>query len=203
MCRVAHWLWHRGLTGSLEGNLSCRLTDQTFLCTPSMLHKGMLNPDDLVVVDAHGNAIGPGKPTSELKLHLQMYRLRPDAKAIVHAHPQWATAMALNHETIPDDYLPEAACLLGSVCLLPFVMPGTILDDEQLRPIAQEHKSFLMANHGALVLANDLVEGFSRMETLERIAAVVSVARLTGQPRSLPPAAMATLLKIGLSGSLD
>jgi L-fuculose-phosphate aldolase len=203
MCEVGRWLWNRGLIGACEGNLSIRLSDKEILCTPAGSNKGSLKPVDMVVVDRKGELLrGNGKPSSELELHLECYDSRPDCMACVHAHPTFASAMALVGETIPDNYVPEAAVVLGSVALAPFAMPGTTAMRDSVRDLLPDHKTFLLANHGALTLGTTVHDAYYRMETLERICHVWHQAHAIGQPRPLPSDAFSYLLDNALSGKL-
>jgi len=157
------------------------------LCTPSGASKGHLRPGDLVVVDQDGKSIGPGRPSSEIHSHLRALRIRPDANAVIHAHPPYATGFASAGLTLPDDVIPEASMVLGKVALVPFAMPCSSALADALEPWLTRHKTFLLANHGALTLGSNIEDAGNRMETLERIAHVVFVARALGGLRSLPP----------------
>lgn len=202
MCDVGRRLWHGGLVGGAEGNLSARISPQRILCTPSGVSKGHLKPGDLVVIDNHGEPQDGGQPSSEIKMHLRMYAVRKDCMAVVHAHPPIATAFALAGEEIPDDLLPEAAIVLGSVATVPFGMPGTNEVPDALERYCDDHKTFLLANHGAVVMGNSLMDALYRMETLERVAQVIFYARQLGEPKPMPPAAFDEMLRIGLNGKL-
>jgi len=202
MCDLGRRLWQRDLVGAVEGNLSVRLSPQRILCTPTGLSKGHMKPSDLVVIDPRGNPIGEGKPSSEIKLHLRMYAKRPDCHAVIHAHPPTATAFALAGETIPDDLLPEAAFVLGSVATAPFGTPGTDEVPDRLEPLLDDHKTFLMENHGAVVMGKDLFDAYNRMETLERVARIIMMARILGKPKPMPPAMFDRMLQVALNGKL-
>lgn len=184
-------LWQRGLVGATEGNLSCRLGSQGFLCTPSGLSKGHLQPDDLVVIDSEGQALRRGRmPSSEIKLHLHLYAHRPDVQAVVHAHPLTATAFALAHRPIPAGLLPEGEVILGPVALCEFGMPGTHDLPATLDPFIADHDTFLLSNHGAVAVGQSLADAFWRMETLERVAIVYRDALLLGGAKALPAEAL-------------
>ena len=186
MCEVGRRLWQRGLVGGCEGNISARLSAQRILCTPTGVSKGHLRPADLVVIDNHGNPVGEGRPSSEIKLHVRMMQKRPDCMAVVHAHPPIATGFALAGEDIPDDVLPESCFILGSVASVPFAMPGTDEVPDLIEPLLEDHKTFLISHHGAAAMGRDLFDAYHRMETLERVAQVVLYARLIGEARPMP-----------------
>lgn len=202
MCDLGRRLWQRGLIGAAEGNLSARLSPQRILCTPTGLSKGHMRPCDLVIIDPRGNPIGEGVPSSEIKLHLRMYSRRPDCQAVIHAHPIVATAFSLAGETIPDNLLPEAAYVLGSVATVPFTMPGTDEVPNAIDPLLDDHKTFLLSHHGAATMGKDLMDAFNRMEVLERVAQIVLNARALGGPRPMPDHAFDHMLAHALHGRL-
>jgi L-fuculose-phosphate aldolase len=203
ICEIGRRLWQRGLLGGCEGNISVRRDARTFLCTPSGQSKGHLKPDDIVVVDAEGTPLNGGQASSEIRVHMECYRQRPDCEAVVHAHPPIATAFGLAGLDIPDNLLPEAAVVLGSVAMVPFGMPGTEELPASMRPFLPDHKTFVLANHGAVTLGKDLYDAYHRMETLERVATVIMHAHTLGTPRPLPDAAFQYLLQNALNGRLD
>lgn len=202
LCEVGRRLYERGLVGATEGNLSVRLDENRILCTPSGVSKGSLEPHQCIVIDSEGQPTDGGLPSSEIKMHLRIYARRPDCQAVVHAHPPTATGFALAGETIPDDLLPEAALVLGSVALVPFAMPGTDEVPDAIEPFLAVHKTFLLSNHGAVVMGKDLKDAFNRMETLERIAQIVLNARRLGAPQRMPPGAFRVVKEAGLNGRL-
>lgn len=188
--------------GAAEGNLSIRLEGGNILCTPSGVSKGHMAPDQLVVITDSGEPIGSGLPSSEIGLHLAIYKERPDCKAVIHAHPPVATSFALANRPIPDNLLPESAIVLGSVINVPFALPGTPAVGETIRPLLQNGKTFLLANHGAVVLGKSLLDAFFRMETLERVANVVMMSEGIGKPQPVPANDFAILSQQWLHGRL-
>ncbi|MBS1709989.1 MAG: class II aldolase/adducin family protein [Armatimonadetes bacterium] len=202
VCETGRRLWQHGLVGAAEGNISVRLDAERLLCTPSGASKGHLKPDDIVVIDLHGAVLKGGSPSSEVRMHLAAYAARPDCQAVVHAHPAMATAFALAGEEVPDNWLPEAAYVLGSVASVPFGMPGTDELPDALKPFLEDHKTFLLAHHGAVVLGNSLADAYNRMETLERVCQVIANARAIGVPKPLTNAAFQHLLSVALNGRL-
>ncbi len=202
ICETGRRLWQHGLVGGAEGNISVRLDAGRLLCTPTGLSKGHLRPTDCVVIDLGGSALCDGQPSSEIKLHLAAYKARPDCVAVVHAHPAMATAFALAGIEVPDDLLPEAAYVLGPVATVPFGMPGTDDLPRAAAPLLQGHKTFLLANHGALALGTSLDDAFNRMDVLERVCQVVANARSIGTPKPLPGPAFAAIRDQWLHGRL-
>jgi L-fuculose-phosphate aldolase len=162
-----------------------------------------MRPNELVVIDLNGNLVrGEGKPSSEIKLHLGIFRGRKDCQAVIHAHPPVATAFTVAGEDIPDNILPEAAMVLGSVVTVPFAYPGTEDVPRSLEPFLEDHKTFLLSHHGAAVMGADLMDAFHRMETLERIATILLNAKLLGKVRPMPNDAFDRLAPQTLNGSL-
>ncbi|HEY6098454.1 MAG TPA: class II aldolase/adducin family protein [Anaeromyxobacter sp.] len=191
-CRRLH---DRDLIGAAEGNVSVRLGGGRFLVTPSGANKARLSPADLVVVDADGRVVrGDGRASTELRMHLAAYAARPEAAAVVHAHPVTAVALTVAGLPPPNDLVPEAAVTLGEIAVAPFATPGTGEVPSSLAPFLARHDVVLLERHGALALGRTLGEALDRMETLERVARVALVARLLGRCEPLPPAAVEKVL---------
>jgi L-fuculose-phosphate aldolase len=190
LVEIAKRLYDRNMNAALGGNVSIRLGDEIAI-TPAGINKGFMTEDDVVVVDIEGNKLrGNGTPSSEGKMHYEIYKLRPDVQAIIHAHPPFAVAFALAHHDLPDDILPEATFLLGHVPCLPYVTPSTI---ELAREVAQglaHHNAAFMANHGAITVGVDLEEACNRMELLEQTCMSVAYASVLGGVHHIPPAEM-------------
>lgn len=162
-----------------------------------------MKPDDLLVIDLNGNLVrGERAVSSEIKLHLAIYKARKDCEAVVHAHPPTATAFTVAEEDIPDNVLPEAAMVLGSVATVPFAFPGTDEVPDRLEPFLEDHKTFLLSHHGAAVMGKDLWDACYRMETLERVARILFMARLMNGVRPMPDHAFDRLLQTSLTGTL-
>lgn len=198
-------LWERNLVGATEGNLSVRWDESHFLITPSGFSKGHLSACDMVlmhtdgtVMDAHDGA----RPSSEWGHHAICYAARPDVQAVIHAHPPTATAYAVAGLPLPIGAMPEAVMVLGDVAQVPFGLTGTPALAEAMRPYLAEHKTFLLANHGATVLGSSLADAFDRMETLERVAQVLFLANQLGGAKPLPDSVTTTLFQQYLNGNL-
>jgi len=203
LCEVGRRLWQRGHVGATEGNISARLSPRQILVTPSGVSKGHLKPDDLVVVDTAGKTVKGDAPTVEIKLHLAIYQARKDCQAIIHAHPPTATGFSLAGEGIPDNLMPEAAIVLGSVAIVPFALPGTDAVVQAIGPLIEDHKTFIMSHHGALTLGKDPFDAYNRMETLERICKIYLNAKLLGTVHPIPKEAFDYLLETALNGKLE
>ncbi len=192
---VCRRLWERDLIGAAEGNVSARLGPDRFLVTPAGAGKGDLGPGDLVVVDGTVAVVkGRGRASSELRMHLAAYAARPDAGALVHAHPLTAVALTVAGLPPPNHLVPEASVTLGEVAVAPFATPGTEEVPRALAPLLAQHDVILLSRHGALALGATLAEACDRMETLERVARVALLARLAGRCEPLPAEAVARVI---------
>lgn len=188
----------RFFVASNDGNLSARLDDGTFLVTPSGVNKGDMAPAELLKVDPDGRVLaGSRAPTSEMKMHLSVYRARPDVAGIVHAHPPAATGFAACRIRLDQDVvLPEVVFGLGRIG---FAEYGTPTTEEVPRAVEREIggcDALLLSNHGALTVAADVMQAFYRMETLEMYARVRLVTRILGEPKSLSQSQVAELFEV-------
>jgi len=176
----------RGFIASNDGNLSLREADGTFLLTCTGSRKGHLKPDEIVRVASDGRLLyGEKEASSEVRMHLALFALRPDVRAIVHAHPPVATGFSVARLPMDACVLPEVILTLGSVPLAPYGSPGTEELGETLAPAARDHDAILLANHGAVTLGPDLEEAYFRMERLEHTSRILLVAHLLGRVQSL------------------
>jgi L-fuculose-phosphate aldolase len=192
--RCCRRLWEAGLIAGADGNVSIRLAPDRILVTPRGLPKADLTPIDLVEVDLAGRRRrGYRQPTTELDLHLQLYRRSAECGAVVHAHPPVATGFATAGQTLAGDVLPELILLCGAVPLLPYATPGTPAVGELVAPLTAEHWAALLANHGAVTWAADLALAQIRMESVEHAARILLVARTLGGAAPLTPAAVRAL----------
>ena len=182
VCRVGKLLYDRGYVAANDGNISVKVAENRLLITPSGVSKGRMTPEMLLVTDMDGTVIeGDRHPTSEGKMHLEVYRGRPDVNAVVHAHPPVSTAFAVCRRGLETPYLSELVAGLGQVpCTTSFAMLSTEEVPESVRPYLAEHNALLLANHGALAWGGDLWEAFDRLETVEHTAKIVLNAQLLG-----------------------
>ena len=187
MCAVGKLLYDRGYVAANDGNLSMKTAPDRLLVTPSGVSKGRLTPDMLLATDLEGNVLeGNRHPSSETKMHLAVYRGRPDGGAVVHAHPPVSTAFAVCRRGMETPYLSELVTGLGAVpCTPSFAMLSTDQVPRSVEPYLADHCAVLLANHGALTWGEDLWEAFDRMETVEHTAKILLNARLLGDPVAL------------------
>jgi L-fuculose-phosphate aldolase len=183
---VGRRLYARGYTASNDGNISARLDDRRLLMTPKSVCKGFMSPDMMVVTDLDGKKLaGDREPSSEMQMHLEVYRQRPDARAVVHAHPPIATGFAVAGIPLDRAVLAEVVTTLGSVPIADYATPSTKELPEAVRKYVKAHDGMLLANHGALTLGADLLAAYYKMETIEHFAHISLVARLLGGERLL------------------
>ena len=183
---VGRRLYARGYTASNDGNISVRLDARRLLMTPRSVCKGFMSPDMMVITDLDGKKLaGDRDPSSEMQMHLEVYQQRPDAAAVVHAHPPIATGFAVAGIPLDRAVLAEVITTLGSVPIADYATPSTKELPEAVRRYVKAHDGMLLANHGALTLGSDLFAAYYKMETIEHFAKISLVARLLGGERLL------------------
>jgi L-fuculose-phosphate aldolase len=179
-------LYERGLIAGAEGNVSLRLAGGLILITPAGVAKADLRPADLVAIDERGRPLDRrGQPSTEVAMHVRVYKRRPDVGAVVHAHPPVATAFAVVGETFEPPVLPEVVVSLGPVALVPYATPGTDALADRLGFFLDGYDAFLLGNHGATTIGQSLAVAYNRMESLEHSARILLAARLLGPVRTL------------------
>jgi L-fuculose-phosphate aldolase len=178
-----------------EGNLSMRVARERVLVTPAGADKGRLEPVDLVEVDLDGGVIGSGRPSNEVAMHLEIYRRRPDTRAVAHGHPVHATAFAVAGRALDRCLLPEVVVTLGCVPLVPYATPSTGHLPRAVAPVCESHDAFLLQNHGAVALGDDPRSAVDRLETVERLAEITWRAEALGGARALSRSQVAELME--------
>jgi len=191
-------LWERHYVDGNGGNLSCRIGDQYVLCTPSMCSKADLTLEDLCLVDLEGNQLfGRFKRTSELLLHLEIYKANPSSRAVIHCHPPHATAYAIAGQIPPPDLVPEQEVFVGPVAIAPYETPGTKVFAETILPFVQRHNSILLANHGVVCWADTVTHAEWFVEVLDTYCRTVMLAFQLGAPlRPIPHPKLEEILEI-------
>ncbi len=190
------WLYRLGFMPGTSGNLSVRIGPDRVLATPTGASKYLLSPADMVVVDLDGQQLtGPRKVTSEIGIHLAIYRRRPEINAVVHAHPPIATGFACAGRALDEPLCSEAIMTLGPVPLAPYATTGSDELATSLASLIPGHTAILMANHGAVTFGDDLLDAFLKMETVEHFANICLVAHQLGSARPLKEPAIHQLLE--------
>jgi len=180
--KTAAMLHHKNMLAACDGNISYRYDDKTILITPSGKPKFLLVEDDIAVIDIDGNAI-KGNPSSEMLMHLEVYKMRADARAVIHAHPPTAVAYSIAHpaaEEIPGKSFSELILAVGKLPIVPFQMPGSLEMGTALHPFIKNHKVMVLARHGALSFGEDLIEAYNGMERLEHSCEILLKAESFG-----------------------
>jgi len=188
LVKFAKWLYRLGFMPGTSGNLSVRLDADRVLATPTGASKYLLESSDMVIVDLDGRQIaGSRKATSEIGMHLAIYRLRDDVEAVVHAHPPLATGFACAGRGLDEPLCSEALMTLGVVPLARYATTGTEEVAASLLDLIPDHDAILMSNHGAVTYGKSILDAFQKMETVEHIAHICLVAHQLGSPCRLKP----------------
>ncbi|HET7216453.1 MAG TPA: class II aldolase/adducin family protein [Vicinamibacterales bacterium] len=183
---VGRRLYARGYTASNDGNISVRLDAARLIMTPTSVCKGFMTPDMMCITDLDGKKIaGDRTPSSEMQMHLEVYRQRPEVQAVVHAHPPIATGFAVAGIPLDRAVLAEVVTTLGSVPIAEYATPSTKELPEAVRKYVKAHDGMLLANHGALTMGGDVFAAYYKMETIEHFAKISLVARMLGGERLL------------------
>ncbi len=175
LCEIGRRIYQRGMVAANDGNFSVRLSEQEILCTPTGVSKGYMEPSCICKIDMQGKVLMASegfKPSSEMKMHLRVYEERPDVKAIVHAHPPYATTFAIARMPLDRPIVSEALITLGPVPVTDYATPSTKEVPEAVAVYARDFDAMLLANHGALTYGKDLMDAYFKMESLEYTAAL-------------------------------
>jgi len=185
--QVGRLVFQKGWVAANDGNITIRMDAERILATPTGVCKGMMHPDDLIIVDMKGDKIsGRRERTTEILMHLKVYEMRPDIRAVVHAHPPVATGYAAAGRSLSLALLPEVIIGLGCVPLAGYGLPGTPELTEPMLPLIPKYDALLMANHGAVCYGEDVYKAYFKMETMEHFARISLVAELLGGAKVLP-----------------
>ncbi|HTZ96263.1 MAG TPA: class II aldolase/adducin family protein [Terriglobales bacterium] len=188
-------LHQRGCVAAMDGNLSVRLDERRILATPTAMSKGSLRESDLVIVDLEGRVIrGNHHVSSEIGMHLLIYRLRPDVNGIVHAHPPTATGFAAAGMALDKPLVCEVVVGLGSIPLAKYATPGTPELGLSLEPLIPDYDAILMSNHGVVTYGDTLSHAYMKMETVEHFAQIALVTHILGRQQPLQGDALEKLL---------
>ena len=186
ICEMGRRIYARAFVAANDGNISARLSDDRILCSPTGVSKGFLKEEMLAICDMDGTQVsGPMKISSEIRMHLEAYKLRTDIAAVVHAHPPTATGFAVAGLDLTECVLPEVIVLLGGIPLAPYGTPGGPDIFEPMRDLVEKYDAVLMANHGAVTMGKSVQEAHFKMETVEHFARIALVARQLGSTNTL------------------
>lgn len=186
ICEYGRRAYDKGLVSANDGNLSVRLDDSRILCSPTLQCKGFMQPDDICTVDLDGNHIaGQKRPTSEIRLHLEVYRRRDDVGSVIHTHPPHVTAFAVCGKPIPSGILAEPEIFLGEVPTAKYATPGSKEFAETIVPFVEQTNTIVLANHGMLSYERNLERAFWLTEILDAYCRTLILAASIGQPQRL------------------
>ncbi len=199
ICEIGRRMYDRHFCSANEGNISMRLDEHRVLCTPTLHCKGFLKPNDLCIVDLEGNQItGEKRRTSEILLHLEIYRNRPDVDSVVHCHPPHATAFAITGEPIPMGVLPEPEVFLGEVPTAPYVLPGTDQFAKTVLPFVMKTNAIVLSNHGVVSFDKGLERAYWLTEILDSYCRILINSRALGEINYFNGVQMRELLNLRL-----
>jgi L-fuculose-phosphate aldolase len=197
LIEICHKVYKNKFVSAFDGNISCRISDNEYLITRSAVCKGDVQEKDILKINSDGNLLeGEGKLSTETILHLFIYTRRKEINSVVHCHPVYATAFAVNGIGLDEHYFPEVVLTMGKVPLCKYGTPSTNELTESLEPFINYSFAFLLQNHGAVTIGKSLDEAYFRMEKLEHTAKTLAVAKLIGEPKSLKNEQIKKLLNI-------
>jgi len=177
MCDIGRRLWQRDYTDGNGGNITIRVGDNLALCTPTLICKGFMTPDDMCLVDLDGKQLaGVRKRTSEAMTHFGIMKRQPAAKSCVHAHPPHATAFAIANVEIPYCLIPEAEVFLGKIGVAKYQTPGTPANADEVGEVGKIHQAVLMQNHGVIVWGKDVEDAYWKMENIDSYCRTIWIA---------------------------
>ncbi len=182
-----HKVYEKEYVSAYDGNLSARIDNKRILITPSGKCKGEIKEDDLLEIDYDGNLLeGKGKVSTEVKIHLLVYKLRKDIHSVIHCHPPYSTAFAALGEGLNRPVFPEVILSLGKVPLCKYGTPSTDELPNSMLPYVDFSWAFLLENHGAVTIGKNVKGAYFRMEKLEHAAKTLFIARLLGREKTIP-----------------
>ena len=199
ICDIGKRIYDSGMVAANDGNISVKLNDNEFLCTPTGVSKGFMTPDYICKVDKDGKVIQANKgfkPSSEIKMHMRVYKERPDVMSVVHAHPMYATGFAIAGIPLTQPIMPEAVITLGCVPIAEYGTPSTDEIPDAISKYLQYYDAVLLENHGALAYSDSLLAAYHKMESVEFYAKLLYIARQLGGPKELSEAQVQRLYEI-------
>lgn len=193
---IGKLMYDKGYVTSSDGNISYRLGENVILATPTQVSKGRMTEDIMALTDLEGKPLNDKRVSSEIQMHLLIYRMRPDVNAVCHAHVPHGTAFAAAGLSIDAPILSEVILTLGCVPLTAYGTPSTAELTDALKPYVAHHNALLMENHGVVAYGKDLWQAFDRLETLEHTAKIAILAKTLGGANDLPKDAIEKLINI-------
>lgn len=197
ICEIGRRLYNRGFAAANDGNITVRLNEREIFCTPTMVSKGFLKPEDICKVDYDGKQLaGTKRRTSEVLLHLSVYKTRPDVNAVVHCHPPHATAFAVAHEPIPKGILAEVEVFLGEVPMAAYETPGCQGFADTILPYTKHCNTIILANHGTVSFGPTVEQAYFNTEIIDAYCRILILARQLGRINYFTPQQTRELLDL-------
>ncbi|HPD30666.1 MAG TPA: class II aldolase/adducin family protein [Phycisphaerae bacterium] len=197
ICEIGHKLYEKGFVAANDGNISYRVSENHVLCTPTLVSKGALKPDDICLVDMTGKQLaGKKKRTSEVMLHLEIYKANPKVKAVVHSHPPYATAFSVAGEEIPTCILPEVEVFLGPIPTAVYETPGAQAFARTILPFVNTAKIVVLKNHGTVSWGETLQQAYWWTEILDAYCRILLIAKQVGRVERISPPKVEELLDL-------
>ena len=198
MIRVGRLMWERGYVAATDGNLSVRMGANRLLVTASGVSKGFLSDEDLIIIGLDGEPVSSyrgrdSRPSTEMAMHLEVYRQRPDVKAVVHAHPPLSTAFSIAGVSLARCVIPEVIVTLGGIPTAEYATPGTAEVPGSIQAAIRDYDALILAHHGSLTVGDTLWEAYLRLEKVEHTAEITLAAQQLGQVNTLSPQAVEKL----------
>lgn len=200
ICDMGRRMYLKDMVAANDGNISAKLGEGSFICTPTGVSKGFMTPEMLCKINGNGELIEDNlqglRPSSEIKMHFKIYEKRGDISAVVHAHPLHATAHAICHKQLDKQIMPEATIALGIVPIAEYGAPSTTELPDSLLPYLEEYDAVLLANHGAVTYGENVVSAYYKMESLEFYAKLLYLSSNIGTPKELSAEQVTQLLEL-------
>ena len=199
ICDIGKRIYNRNMVAANDGNISVKISDNEFLCTPTGVSKGFMTPEYICKVDKNGQVIqaNPGfRPSSEIKMHMRVYAKRPDVGSVVHAHPVYATSFAIAGIPLTQPIMPEAVIALGCVPIAPYGTPSTNEIPDAVEPYLEHFDAVLLESHGALTWSENLLAAYLKMESVEFYAQLLYQSKMLGGPKEFDKATVQRLYQI-------
>jgi L-fuculose-phosphate aldolase len=209
--KVCRLMWEKDYISAGDGNVSVRLSEDRFLVTPSGFSKGFLQPEQLLIIDWDKNVVGPLygenrnlRPSSEILLHLESYRRRPDIVSVVHAHPPMAVALSIAGISLAKCILPEVVATMGLIPTTRYATPSSIEGAEVIAGIIEHYDALILQRHGSVTVGSSAWDAYLKLEKLEHTAIITKTLAELNKLNLMPEEEVAKLVaRRDASGNLS
>ncbi len=197
ICDIGDRLYKKSFASANDGNISYRIGENEVICTPTMINKGFMKPDDMCVVDLEGNQLsGRRKRTSEIMLHLAIMKELPEIKSVVHCHPPHATAFGIAREPVPQCVMPESEIFIGDVPIAPYAIPGSQEFANTVMPFVHRANVIILANHGVVSYGETVEKAYWWTEILDAYCRILMLSKSLGNVNYFTEPEAAALLDL-------